>query len=129
MVVLGASDFYGEQTLEEIIHDIYEYLQKLGVRRFNRFLGRKQAQKCAASWTQINLHLKDFVDDPKNNYTKLMTVLDAEKQRFTATPEYVAKLDKLSKFLKKGPKFAQDYNCAVRMPNGFEKRKIRSVNK
>lgn len=127
MVVLGASDFVGEQTLEEIIQDIYDYLQKIGVGKFNRFLGRKRADKCAASWTHINIHLTRFVENPKQEYSRLMSVIEEEKQKFSTTPEYAVKLDKLSDFLRKGPKFSQDYHCKVRMPNGFEKRRLKII--
>lgn len=130
MVATGAGDLYGEDTLEKIIQDIYIYLQRLGVKRFNAFLGKRgPAQRCAASWTEINIQLSEFVQDPKNNYSKLMNTIDNEKEKFQATPKYVEKLTKLETFLKQSPKFSQDYHCQVRMPTGFDKRKSRSNKK
>lgn len=126
MAIVGAFDTNGEEKLEKIVWDIYLYLQSLGVRRFHRFLGRRDISRAAASWTEVNIQLSHFVEDPKKNYSKMMTTIEHEKSKFNHQSQYVHHLNRLEDFLKQSPQFSKDYNCLVRVPNGFMKRRMKT---
>lgn len=123
MVFVKMSGIDGGETLDEIIHEIYQYLQNQSVRRFNRFLGKNHTNRIAMSWTEINVELSHFVKDPKNKYTDMMKTIEQEKNKFPHKADYVKKLNKLQDFLRTSPSFSNDYECNVRMPDGFAKRK------
>ncbi len=125
MALVGVQDSDGEETLEQIIWDIYVYLQGQGVTRFSRFLG-KRGPRAGASWTEVNIQLRYFVKDPKNQYSKTMTIIETEKAKFSDETGYVHRLIKLEDFLRQAPKFSKDYDCLVRVPDGFKKRRSKT---
>lgn len=123
MAVVGVKR---DQDLEAIVWEIYLYLQNLGFRRFHRFLGKRRIERASASWTEVNIQLSHFVEDPKNNYSKLMSTIEHEKAKFNHNSPYVHHLAKLEDFLKQSPQFSNGYNCLVRVPDGFKKRKMKT---
>ncbi|MGD9592339.1 MAG: hypothetical protein AB7V32_07455 [Candidatus Berkiella sp.] len=94
-----------DEELHHIIDEINHYLYNFGHSWIFLSIGRSHFQKCSRSWARVYVHLGKFLQDPRSNYSLLMTILDHEKQKFPQGSFYAKKLIKLEQLVCLGPIF------------------------
>ncbi|MBI2791996.1 MAG: hypothetical protein HYX61_08560 [Gammaproteobacteria bacterium] len=95
-----------DHELNEIISQIHHYLFNFGHNWFFLFLGRSYFHKCCASWVHVSTHLDKFLQNPRNNYTLLMLVLENEIAKFPPQSFYGKKLKSLEQLVSMGLNFS-----------------------
>jgi hypothetical protein len=93
--------------LKTINHEMENYLNNYGNNWFFFALGKAHYYKCYRSWARVSNHLQKFMNDPKNNYTLLMSVIDHELAKFTPQTFYAKKLVELQNLIVSGLLFIQ----------------------
>ena len=92
-----------DARLQAILLRIHLYLFKFGNNWLYSTLRKNYFHKCNKSWGIINESLDRFIDNPRDNYSALMTVLEQERQRFPSHSYYGKQLRELADFIAAGP--------------------------
>lgn len=90
------------EHLQKIINEIQVYLSNYGNNWLFFTIGKSHYYKCFRSWARVNNHLEKFLNDPKNNYSLLMTVIDHELAKFHPHSFYAKKVIELQRLIVSG---------------------------
>ena len=95
--------FYDSRAHLKTIHrEMQSYLDHYGSNWFFFTVGKSHYYKCYRSWARVSNHLDKFMNDPKNNYSVLMSVIDHELAKFAPQTYYAKKLTELQKLIVSG---------------------------
>lgn len=90
------------QHLKSIRAQVHHYLTNYGNHWFFFTLGKSHYYKCYRSWARVSNQIEHFLQDPKNHYSQLMSVLDHELAKFHPRSFYAKKLLELQELIAKG---------------------------
>lgn len=94
------------KELHDIISQINQYLYDFGHNWFLHAVAKSYFHKCSRSWVRVSNHLDKFLENPRNNYSLLMIVLEHELDKFPHQSFYRKKLISLHHLVSMGPNFS-----------------------
>ena len=92
---------HGENQIQTTVSAVHYYLSQYSQSILLAF-SKMHYQKCCRSWSIVSIHLEKFKQDPKNNYTLLMKILEKEMDKFSYFSFYGKQLKSLARFISSG---------------------------
>lgn len=92
-----------DTRLQTIILNIHFYLFTISNSWFYIAVRKNYYHKCNKSWALISEAFEKFLENPRNNYSTFMLVLEQEIDKFPHYSGYYKQLRALSDYISMGP--------------------------